>query len=72
MLSKIEIMLAVAIALSAVSPASAATKHHRVTHVRSAIYNDTVGNIHSRGPDNKGEGDIFGRPRGPANRDGEI
>jgi hypothetical protein len=31
-----------------------------------------TGNVHSTGPDNKGEGDIHGRPRGPANSDGEI
>jgi hypothetical protein len=37
MLSK-RIVLAAAIVLSTF-PASAATKHHRVTHVHSAIYN---------------------------------
>jgi hypothetical protein len=31
-----------------------------------------TGNVHSRGPDNPGEGDINNRPRGPANRQGEI
>ena len=31
-----------------------------------------TGNVHSTGPDAKGEGDIYGQPRGPANRDGEI
>jgi hypothetical protein len=38
---------------------------------------DMTTNIHrtrnqSYGEDHPGEGDIFGRPRGPANRDGEI
>jgi hypothetical protein len=28
--------------------------------------------VHSYGEDNKGEGDINNRPRGPANRSGEI
>jgi hypothetical protein len=37
----------------------------------------TITNVHltrnqSYGKDHPGEGDIFGRPRGPANRDGEI
>jgi hypothetical protein len=49
--------------------------HHAVhgtgpTRTHTNIH--STGNIHSRGADNKGEGDIFGRPRGPANRDGEI
>jgi hypothetical protein len=56
MLSKIAITLAVAVALSAVSPASAATKHHRVTHVRSAIYNDTGGCPANGGPGCSTEG----------------
>jgi hypothetical protein len=30
------------------------------------------GNVQQRGSDNKGEGDINNRPRGPANRTGEI
>jgi hypothetical protein len=30
------------------------------------------GNARSQGPDAKGEGDINGRPRGPANSQGEI
>jgi len=30
------------------------------------------GSAKQHGPDHKGEGDIFGRPRGPANRRGEI
>ena len=31
-----------------------------------------TGNVHSRGPDNPGVGDIFNRPRGVANPKGEI
>jgi len=42
MLSKIEFTLGVAIILSAAFPASAATKHHRVTHDHRAIYNRIV------------------------------
>ena len=34
-----KIVLAAAIVLSTILPASAATKHHRVTHVHPAIYN---------------------------------
>jgi hypothetical protein len=30
------------------------------------------GNVMQRGPNNKGEGDINNRPRGPANTRGEI
>jgi len=39
MFSKIKIALSAAIVLSTAFPASAATKHHRVTHVHPAIYN---------------------------------
>jgi len=39
MLSKTKVSLSVAIVLSTAFPASAATKHHRVTHVHPAIYN---------------------------------
>jgi hypothetical protein len=39
MLSKTEVTLAVVIALSTVSAASAATKHHHVSHVDRPIYN---------------------------------
>jgi hypothetical protein len=42
MLSKAKVALAAAIFLSAALPASAATKHHRVTHVHPAIYNMVV------------------------------
>ena len=42
MLSKTKVALSAAIVLSAVFPASAATKHHRVTHVHPAIYNMVV------------------------------
>jgi len=38
-LSKTKVALAAAIILSTVFPASAATKHPRVTHVHPAIYN---------------------------------
>jgi len=31
-----------------------------------------TGNVHQRGPDNKGEGSILGTPRGSANPRGEI
>ena len=40
------------------------TRTHHAVHLK--------GNVMSRGEDNKGEGDVFGRPRGPANREGEI
>ena len=46
MFSKTKIALSAAIVLSTAFPASAATKHHRVTHVHPAIYNtvpDTAG-----------------------------
>jgi len=42
MLSKAQIALPAAIVLSAAFPASAATKHHRVTHAHPAIYNMVV------------------------------
>jgi hypothetical protein len=38
MFSEMKIALSAAIVLSAAFPASAATKHHRVTHVHPAIY----------------------------------
>jgi hypothetical protein len=38
MFSKTKIALSAAMVLSTAFPASAATKHHRVTHVHSAIY----------------------------------
>jgi hypothetical protein len=46
MFSKTKITLSAAIVLSTALTASAATKHHRVTHVHPAIYNmvpDTIG-----------------------------
>jgi hypothetical protein len=46
MFSKTKIALSAAIVLSTAFPGSAATKHHRVTHVHPAIYNmvpDTIG-----------------------------
>jgi hypothetical protein len=46
MFSKTKVALSAVIVLSAAFPASAATKHHRATHVHPAIYNmvpDTVG-----------------------------
>jgi len=39
MFSKTKIALSAAVVLSTVFPASAATKHHRVTHAHPAIYN---------------------------------
>ena len=39
MLSKTKVAVFVAIVLSNACSASAATKHHRVTHVHPAIYN---------------------------------
>jgi len=36
--------------------------HNHIHHSRVTSY----------GEDNKGEGDVFGRPRGPANSKGEI
>jgi hypothetical protein len=39
MLSKTEVALSAAMVLSMAFPASAATKHHRVTHVDRPIYN---------------------------------
>jgi hypothetical protein len=38
MFSKTKVALSAAIVLSTTFPASAATKHHRVTHVRPGIY----------------------------------
>jgi hypothetical protein len=43
---------------------SGPTRVHHAVHLK--------GNVMSRGPDHKGEGNIFGQPRGPANRKGEI
>jgi hypothetical protein len=42
MLSETKVALAAAIVLSIAFPASAATKHHRGTHVHPAIYNMVV------------------------------
>jgi len=42
MLSKTKVALSAAIVLGAAFPASAATKHHRVTRVHPAIYNMVV------------------------------
>jgi hypothetical protein len=42
MFSKTKIALSAAVVLSIAFPASAATKHHRVTHVHSAIYNIVI------------------------------
>jgi hypothetical protein len=44
MLSKTKVTLSIAIVLSTAFPASAATRHHRVTHLRPEIY-DTVPDI---------------------------
>jgi hypothetical protein len=40
------------------------TRTHTNIHLR--------GNVHQRGPDNKGEGSIDNKPRGSANPHGEI
>jgi len=45
MLSRTEVVLGAAIVLSAAFPASAATKHHRVTHISPMIYNVVPNNI---------------------------
>jgi hypothetical protein len=42
MLSKTKVALLAGIVLGAAFPASAATKHHRVSHVHPAIYNMVV------------------------------
>jgi hypothetical protein len=39
MLSKTKVALSAAVVLSTAFSASAATKHHRVTHIHPAIYN---------------------------------
>jgi hypothetical protein len=49
--------------------------HHAVhgtgpTRAHTNIH--STGHVLQRGGDNKGEGDVYGNPRGPANRDGEI
>ena len=43
MLNTIKVALSAAIVVSAVFPASAATKHHRVTHAHPAIYDMAPG-----------------------------
>jgi len=43
MLSTTKVALCAAIVLSTAFPASAATKHHRVTHAHPAIYNRISG-----------------------------
>jgi hypothetical protein len=42
MLSKTKLAVSVAIVLSTAFSASAATKHHRATHVHPAIYNRVI------------------------------
>ena len=42
MFGKTKIALSAAMVLSTAFPASAATKHHRVTHVHPAIYNMVI------------------------------
>jgi hypothetical protein len=42
MLRKTKIALSAAVVLSTAFPASAATKHHRVTHVHPTIYNRVI------------------------------
>jgi hypothetical protein len=49
--------------------------HHAVhgtgpTRTHTNIH--STGNVLQRGPDHKGEGNIFGEARGPANTKGEI
>jgi len=56
MLSKTKVALSAAIVLSAVFPASAATKHHRVTHAHPAIYNMVVPAVGGGCPANGGPG----------------
>jgi hypothetical protein len=53
------------------------TKHADAVVQRGDSPSRTFTNVHntrnqSYGPDHPGEGDIFGRPRGPANSKGEI
>jgi hypothetical protein len=49
---------------------------HSVVHgtgpTRTWTNIDPKGNVRQRGGDNKGEGNIHGNPRGPANTRGEI
>jgi len=49
--------------------------HHAVhgtgpTRTHTNIH--STGNVLQRGSDNKGEGDVFGNPRGPANTRGQV
>jgi hypothetical protein len=50
------IALAAAIVLSTAFPASAATKHHRVTHVRPVFYNVLPASVGGGCPANGGPG----------------
>jgi predicted amidohydrolase len=74
MLSKTDVLLAALMILSAAPPASAATKHHRVTHVHRAIYNMVVpaavggGCTASGGPECSGDCSGSG-PCAPPDRD---
>jgi hypothetical protein len=74
MLSKADVLLAALIILSAALPASAATKHHRVTHVHPTIYNMVVpaavggGCTASGGPECSGDCSGSG-PCAPPDRD---
>jgi hypothetical protein len=58
------------------SGANIDTVDHHAVHgsgpTRAHTNVHSAGSAKSHGPDNKGEGDIFGRPRGPANSQGEI
>ena len=47
-----------------VQQGSGPTRVHHAVHLK--------GNVLQRGPDNRGEGDINNRPRGPANTKGQI
>ena len=50
----------------------AAHADHVVTGDKGTITNIHNTRVQSYGPDHPGEGDIFNRPRGPANPHGEI
>ena len=50
--------------------------HHHAVHgtgpTRTHTNIHSTGNVLQRGSDNKGEGDIYGNKRGPANTKGQI
>jgi predicted amidohydrolase len=69
MFSKAKIAVSAVIVLSAAFPASAATKHHPVTHVHRAIYNMVPHTVGGGCPANGGPGCNTEGQSAPPDRD---